>query len=56
MRTSLPPHLASPPSGGEEHELCRKPLSHAYFSEMFQYTGTDALSAPSTFDRMARTR
>ena len=31
-------------------------LSHAYFSEMFQYTGTDALSAPSTFDRMARTR
>src|SRR4051794_24687531 len=22
MRTSLPPHLASPPSGGEELELC----------------------------------
>ena len=31
MRTSLPPHLASPPSGGEEFELC--PLRSNFVGE-----------------------
>src|SRR5258708_38374639 len=37
MRTSLPPHLASPPSGGEEFEMC--PHRRAKLGEVARRAG-----------------